>query len=246
MRLPNDRLSNRKWSVAAAAAASCLLAACAGSSSMNSSAVNPALSSPTSANSVTAKSMGFFVSSRAGSDGANFGGLAGADRLCQSLAGAVGAGGRTWHAYLSAQASGSTPTVNARDRIGQGPWRNVNGVVIANDLAQLHGSNNISKQTALTERGGIVNGRGDTPNMHDVLTGSRPNGTAIAGAADSTCSNWTSGGHGAAMVGHLDRIGINDSAPMKSWNSAHQSAGCSLAALKTTGGDGRLYCFAAD
>ena len=190
--------------------------------------------------------MGFFVTSRPGPNGADLGGLAGADQLCQSLAGAAGAGGRTWRAYLSAQAAGGAPAVNARDRIGRGPWRNAKGVVIASDLAQLHGQNNLTKQTALTERGDVVNGSGDTPNMHDILTGSQPDGTAIAGGADTTCGNWTKGGEGSAMLGHSDRTGLDESAPAKSWNSSHQSRGCSLAALKSTGGDGRLYCFAAD
>jgi hypothetical protein len=184
--------------------------------------------------------MGFFVSSTGSGKGADLGGLAGADRLCQSLAGAAGAGGRTWHAYLST----TNPVVNARDRIGRGPWVNAKGVVIASDLAQLHGANNISKQTALTERGAVVNGRGDTPNMHDILTGSQPDGTAIAGGVDTTCGDWTKSGEGAAMLGHSDRTGLDESAPAKSWNSSHQSRGCSQEALKGTGGDGRLYCFA--
>ena len=190
--------------------------------------------------------MSFFVTSRPGPNGADFGGLAGADRFCQSLAAEAGAGGRTWHAYLSTQAAGGTPAVNARDRIGRGPWRNANGVVIANDVTQLHGANNITKQTALTETGAVVNGRGDTPNMHDILTGSQPDGTAIAGNADTTCGNWTKNGDGAAMVGHHDRSGLDDSAPAKSWNSSHQSRACGIDALKATGGDARIYCFAAN
>jgi hypothetical protein len=189
--------------------------------------------------------MSFFVSSRNGGNGANLGGLEGADRFCQGLADDVGAGGRTsWHAYLSAQASATAPAVNARDRIGRGPWRNANGVVIASDLAQLHGQNNLTKQTALTEKGEVLNGRGDTPNMHDILTGSQPDGTAIAGNVDTTCGNWTKSGDGSAMVGHSDRTGLDESAPAKSWNSSHQSRGCSIEALKATGGDGRIYCFA--
>jgi hypothetical protein len=216
---------SRPWACGATAAIVAVLAACASSTAMK-------------------NDMSFFVSSRGGGNGAALGGLEGADRLCQTLAGDVGAGGRTWHAYLSAQASGGSPAVNARDRIGRGPWRNANGVVIANDLAQLHGSNNLTKQTALTEKGEVVNGRGDTPNMHDILTGSQPDGTAIAGNADSTCGNWTKGGEGAAMVGHSDRTGLDESAPMKSWNSSHQSRGCSQDALKATGGDARIYCFA--
>jgi len=197
------------------------------------------------ATSLAAKNdMSFFVTSRNGGNGAALGGLAGADRLCQTLADGVGAGGRTWHAYLSAQAANGMPAVNARDRIGRGPWRNANGVVIASDVAQLHGANNLNKQTALTEKGEVVNGRGDTPNMHDILTGSQPDGTAIAGNVDTTCGNWTKNGEGSAMVGHSDRTGLDDSVPARSWNSSHQSRGCSLEALKATGGDGRLYCFA--
>jgi hypothetical protein len=221
------RLSIKRPLLASAAVAVTVLAACA--------------SSPAAKN-----DMSFFVTSRNGGDGANLGGLAGADRLCQSLAAAAGAGGRTWRAYLSAQGVGGADAVNARDRIGRGPWRNANGVVIANDLAQLHGANNITKQTALTETGGVVNGGGDTPNQHDILTGSQPDGTAIAGAVDSTCGNWTKNGEGAAMVGHHDRRGLDDSAPAKSWNSSHQTRGCGIDALKATGGDARLYCFAAN
>lgn len=225
---------------AAAAAAVTVLAGCAGSAAMKNDTVG--------SGSAPSRDMTFFVSSTGSGRGADLGGLQGADRLCQSLASAVGAGGRTWHAYLSTTASASGGSVvNARDRIGRGPWRNANGVVIANDLAQLHGANNnLTKQTALTERGQVVNGRGDTPNMHDVLTGSQPDGTAIAGGnVDTTCGNWTkSGADGAAMLGHSDRTGLDESAPAKSWNSAHQSRGCSQEALKSTGGDGRLYCFA--
>ena len=211
-----------QWSALTAAAALSLLAGCA--------------SSPASKN-----DMSFFVTSAGSGKGADFGGLAGADRHCQSLASAAGAGGKTWRAYLSTTGAGS---VNARDRIGAGPWRNANGVVIANSVAELHGNNNLNKQTALTERGERVNGRGDTPNQHDVLTGSQPDGTAIAGNVDSTCGNWTKSGEGAAMVGHHDRTGLDESAPAKSWNSSHQSRGCSAESLKATGGDGRLYCFA--
>ena len=216
---------SRPWACGAIAAIVVVLAACATSTAMK-------------------NDMSFFVSSRGGGNGAALGGLDGADRLCQTLASDVGAGGRTWHAYLSAQAAGGAPAVNARDRIGRGPWRNANGVVIANDVAQLHGNNNLTKQTALTERGAVVNGRGDAPNQHDILTGSQPDGTAIAGNADSTCGNWTKSGEGAAMLGHSDRTGLDESAPAKSWNSSHQSRGCSQDALKATGGDGRLYCFA--
>ena len=191
--------------------------------------------------------MGFFVTSSNPGTGGNFGGLQGADRHCQALASAAGAGGRTWRAYLSQQAAAGQAGINARDRIGKGPWRNAKGIVIANDVAQLHASNAISKSTALTESGMVINGRGDSPNRHDVLTGSQPDGSFIAGAVNTTCGNWTQNdSDGSAMVGHHDRTGSDDSAPAKSWNSSHQSRGCSIPALKTTGGDGLLYCFAAD
>jgi hypothetical protein len=194
-----------------------------------------------------AGSMSFFVSSSGSGKGADLGGLEGADRICRTLAEAAGAGGRTWQAYLSTQGPGA---VNARDRIGSGPWVNAKGVVIAKDPAELHGANNLTKQTALTEKGEVVNGRGDKPNMHDILTGSQPDGTAFGADADRTCSNWTSSGKGAAMVGHSDRTGLDESAPAKSWNSSHPSrgpgGGCSQDDLKSTGGAGLLYCFAAD
>ena len=192
--------------------------------------------------------MTFFVTSISPGNGADLGGLEGADQHCQALAEAVGADGRTWRAYLSSQATGGEPAVNARDRIGQGPWQNAEGVVIATDLDELHGENNLHKQTALTERGEVVNGRGDSPNRHDVLTGSQPDGTAFAGSEDRTCGNWTaSGADGAAMVGHHDRQGLRDDAPSRSWNSSHPSrGGCSQEALRGTGGDGLFYCFAAD
>jgi hypothetical protein len=189
--------------------------------------------------------MSFFVTSAGPGKGADLGGLEGADRLCQSLAQAAGAGSKTWRAYLSTQGAGA---VNARDRIGRGPWVNAKGVVISKDVAELHAANNLTKQTALTEKGAVVNGRGDTPNMHDILTGSQPDGTAFAGAADMTCGNWTKSGAGSAMVGHSDRTGLDESAPAKSWNSSHPSrgpgGGCSQDDLKSTGGNGLLYCFA--
>ena len=188
--------------------------------------------------------MTFFVSSTGSGKGADLGGLAGADQLCTNLASAAGASGHEWRAYLSAVPAGGTPAVNARDRIGPGPWKNAKGVVIAQNVTELHGANNLNKSTALTEKGEVVNGRGDTPNMHDILTGSQPDGTAIVGAVDTTCGNWTKSGDGAAMVGHHDRTGLDESAPAKSWNSSHQSRGCSLDALKGTGGDARIYCFA--
>ncbi len=188
--------------------------------------------------------MSFFVTSTGSGKGGDLGGLAGADRHCQSLAAAVGAGHRTWRAYLSASAEGNSPAVNARDRIGVGPWRNANGDVIARDVDHLHGQNGLTKQTALTERGLMVLGRGDTPNMHDILTGSSPEGRLVSGSGDTTCGNWTKSGEGSAIVGHHDRIGLRDDAPSKSWNSSHGSRGCSLDALKSTGGNGYFYCFA--
>ncbi len=189
--------------------------------------------------------MTFFVTSAGSGKGADFGGLAGADKHCQTLAAAVGAGGKTWHAYLSTQASGSTPAVNAKDRIGKGPWQNAKGVVIAHDVAELHGNNNLNKQTALTEKGTVVNGRGDTPNQHDILTGSQPDGMAFAGGDDKTCGNWTkSGDDGSAIVGHFDRTGTSPPPSDVSWNSSHPTKGCSIPGLASTGGAGYLYCFA--
>ena len=192
--------------------------------------------------------MTFFITSTGSGDGADLGGLAGADQQCQKLAQAVGTGAKTWRAYLSTQASDGAAPVNARDRIGDGPWQNARGVAIAKDVTELHGSNNLNKQTALTEKGDPVNGRGDKPNMHDILTGSQPDGTAFAGNEDKTCGNWTkSGSDGAAMVGHHDRMGLNTEPPALSWNSSHLTrGGCSQDALKSTGGAGLFYCFAAD
>jgi hypothetical protein len=193
--------------------------------------------------------MTFFITSIGSGKGADLGGLAGADQHCQTLAQAVGAAGNwTWHAYLSASASGGQPAVNARDRIGRGPWQNAKGVVIARNVDELHGTNNLNKQTALTEKGEVVNGRGDTPNMHDILTGSQPDGRAFAGGDDMTCHNWTSSGEGAAMVGHHDRQGLRDDDASKSWNASHPSrgtgGGCSQEALRSMGGNGLFYCFA--
>jgi hypothetical protein len=185
--------------------------------------------------------MSFFVTSTGPGKGADLGGIEGADRHCQSLAQAAGAGAKTWRAYLSTQGPNA---VNARDRIGRGPWTNAKGVVIAKDVAELHGTNNLTKQTALTEKGTVVNGRGDSPNMHDILTGTQPDGTAFAAGQDMTCENWTKSGAGTAMVGHSDRSGLDESAPAKSWNSSHPSRGCSQDDLKGTGGNGLLYCFA--
>jgi len=189
--------------------------------------------------------MTFFVTSVGLGKGADLGGLDGADRHCQALAEAAGVKGKTWRAYLSTQGPNA---VNARDRIGKGPWTNVKGVVVAKDVADLHGMNNLTKQTALTEKGDVVNGRGDTPNTHDILTGTQPDGTAFPQGDDKTCGNWTKSGAGTAIVGHSDRTGLDDSAPAKSWNSSHPSrgpdGGCSQNDLKSTGGAGLLYCFA--
>jgi hypothetical protein len=194
--------------------------------------------------------MSFFVTSAGSSKGADLGGLAGADRLCQQLALAVGAGRHTWRAYLSTQAADGRSAVDGRDRIGPGPWRNSKGAVVAKDVNELHGNNNLTKQTALTEKGEIVNGRGDTPNRHDALTGSQPDGRAFPPGDDKTCHNWTSSAQGAAMVGHIDRQGLRDDEASHSWNSSHLSrgpdGGCSQADLRSTGGDGLFYCFAAD
>jgi hypothetical protein len=194
--------------------------------------------------------MTFFITSIGPGKGGDLGGLEGADRLCQELAQAVGAGGRTWRAYLSAQAMGGAQAVDARDRIGRGPWQNAKGVVIAKDVDELHGNNNITKQTALNEKGEVVNGRGDTPNRHDILTGSTPDGRAFPPAEDRTCGNWMKSGQGAAMVGHHDRMGLSEEPPAKSWNSSHPSrgpdGGCSQADLRSTGGDGLFYCFASN
>ena len=193
----------------------------------------------------------FFLTSNGPGKGGDLGGIAGADRYCQSLAQAAGAGAKTWRAYLSTQAADGQAAVNAKDRIGKGPWQNAKGVVVAKDVADLHSAgNNLSKQTALSEKGEVINGAGDTPNRHDVLTGSQPDGTAFAGSDDRTCKNWTSSTQGAAMVGHSDRKGLRDDDASKSWNSSHPSrgpdGGCSQADLKSTGGDGLFYCFAAN
>jgi ABC-type amino acid transport substrate-binding protein len=185
-----------------------------------------------------AASMTFFITSAGPGDGANLGGLEGADAHCQQLAEAAGSTGKTWVAYLSADEG----PVNAKDRIGTGPWQNFKGDVIATDVANLHSdNNNLNKQTGLTETGQMVKGRGDQPNEHDILTGSNADGTLAAG---QTCGDWTSNGEGSAIVGHFDRVGIDDSAPMKSWVSSHPSRGCSQENLVGTGGAGLLYCFA--
>jgi hypothetical protein len=188
--------------------------------------------------------MSFFITSAGPGKGADLGGLAGADRHCQTLAQAADAGNRTWRAYLSASGSGGEKPVNARDRIGQGPWHNAKGVQVAQDVADLDSDNNkLSKENSLSEKGEVINGRGDTPNRHDILTGSQLNGTVFPGDTDTTCRNWTSSAEGSAQVGHHDRQG--GGANPTSWNSAHASRGCSQENLRGTGGDGLFYCFAA-
>ena len=206
-----------------------LLSACAGTANQSNSAT----------------SMTFFLTSSGSGNGANLGGLNGADRRCEDLAQAVGAGGHTWHAYLSTTAAQGAAAVNARDRIGRGPWRNAKGVVIAQSVNDLHSANNnLNKQSALTERGDLVPGRGDSVNQHDILTGSSPDGRAVTGDTYSTCSNWTASGEGAAIVGHHDRQGLRDDEPSRSWNSSHPSRGCSQQNLRSSGGAGLFYCFA--
>lgn len=183
--------------------------------------------------------MSFFITSANPGQGGNLGGVAGADAWCQKLATAAGAGSRTWHAYLSAE----NPPTNARDRIGQGPWYNAKGVLIASNLDELHGAaNKINRQTGLNEKGGTVNARGDTPNTHDIMTGSTPDGRVLAGA---TCNDWTASSGSSAMVGHFDRTGTNpDPVANASWNSSHKTPGCDPASLARVGGGGLLYCFA--
>jgi hypothetical protein len=190
--------------------------------------------------------MSFFVTSVGAGKGADLGGLAGADKHCQDLAQAAGAGGKTWHAYLSTQGAGA---VNARDRIGKGPWMNAKGIVVATSVDDLHSANNkLSKQNNLSEKGDVINGRGDTPNRHDILTGSTPDGKAFPPDKDMTCKNYTSSAQGAVMLGHNDRQGLREDDASHSWNSSHPSrgaeGGCSQADLRSTGGDGLLYCFA--
>lgn len=188
----------------------------------------------------------FFITSANPGQGGNLGGLAGADAHCEKLASAAGVGGRNWRAYLSTQASGGVPAVNARDRIGNGPWTNAKGVVVAQNLAELHGTNRINKETGLTEAGAVVPATGDPVNKHDIMTGSRPDGTAMPPDRDATCRNWTSNDQGGAMVGHHNRGGTNpDPVANVSWNSSHITPGCSMAALARTGGAGLMYCFAA-
>jgi len=196
--------------------------------------------------------MSFFVTSVGSGKGADLGGLAGADAHCLKLASAAGSGGKTWRAYLSvpptfpSAGTPGVPAINARDRIGSGPWHNAQGDLIASDVTHLHNGNNISKATALDEKGNPVKGRGETPNEHDILTGSRADGTAFAPQTDTTCGAWTKSGDGSAVVGHHDRTGPMPENWATSWNFSHQSAGCSQPALVRTGGAGLFYCFAAD
>ncbi len=227
---------------AATAATAALLAACASQTP----------SAPTSG------PMGFFITSVGSGKGADLGGVAGADAHCQRLAAAAGAGSKTWRAYLSvpstnptaatatAPAAPGTPAVHARDRVGSGPWHGAKGALIARDVTHLHNGNNLSKESALDERGNPVNGRSETPNEHDILTGSRSDGTAFAPQTDTTCKAWTSSTDGSAIVGHHDRSGPTADNWAKSWNFSHQSAGCSQEALVRTGGSGRFYCFASN
>jgi hypothetical protein len=189
--------------------------------------------------------MTFFVSSVGSGKGADLGGLEGADAHCAALAKAAGATAATWHAYLSTTAPGGDAGVNARDRIGKGPWINAKGVTVAKSVDDLHSaSNNVNKQTALTEKGDTVPGRGDAVNTHDILTGSDPQGMFSTAGGDTTCGNWTKNGDGSAIVGHHDLSGLKDTRHMKSWNSSHGSRGCSQDQLKASGGAGLVYCFA--
>jgi hypothetical protein len=190
-------------------------------------------------------SMSFFVTSSNPGRGGDLGGLEGADLYCQTLAETVGGGNKTWKAYLSTTDKNDGQVVHARDRIGTGPWYNAAGVLVASSVDELHTNNFISKETALSERGEKISGRGDTPNLHDILTGSQADGRANTTAqTDTTCNNWRSSEDGSATVGHHDRVGINETAPMKSWNASHATRGCSMEALKGTGGGGLFYCFA--
>ena len=192
-----------------------------------------------------APNMGFFVTSTSLGKGGDLGGLAGADAHCQQLAATAGAGNKTWHAYLSSPETPTAKAINARDRIGNGPWQNAKGVAIAQNVADLHSANTkLSRDTALTERGTIVGGVGYTPVWHDALTGSDREGRAFPGNINMTCNNWTSSEFGKAMLGHTDRTGLADNDYAHSWNSSHQSRGCSQADLVATGGNGLLYCFA--
>jgi hypothetical protein len=230
----------------AALAAALLVAALQPAAAQN---AQPAPQPSTARSLDPAKPLGFFVTSEGVGKGGNLGGLAGADAHCQKLATAAGAGNRTWHAYLSSQAADGKPAVNARDRIGQGPWYNTRGAVVARDVAHLHGDtleaarlgNNLTRATVFTEKNEPVKGFGDKPNEHDIITGSTPDGRAFADAADHTCRNYTSSAADAStQLGHFDRTGGGNT----SWNSAHASRGCGQENLVSTGGAGLLYCFA--
>jgi hypothetical protein len=204
------------------------------------------LASPTAVQAQQA-GMSFFVSSVGTGNGADLGGLAGADAHCQALARAAGSTTTNWRAYLSTTEPGGTAGVNARERIGKGPWQNVKGMVVAKSVDDLHSdSNNINKQTALSEKGEMISGRGDPVNTHDILTGSDPQGLFSTAGGDTTCGNWTKSGEGSAIVGHHDRQGLKDTRHMNSWNSSHGSRGCGQDALKSTGGAGLIYCFASN
>ncbi len=193
----------------------------------------------------TGNSMSFFVTSANPGKGGDLGGLAGADKYCQTLATSAGAGSRTWRAYLSNAGMSWASSVNARDRIGSGPWFNAKGERVAFSVDDLHSAgNNLNKKTALSEKGEVIMGRGDAVNMHDILTGSSSDGRAIASDKDTTCGNWTLSTGGSAMVGHHDRQGLTDTAEAKSWNTSHPSRACDMASLKATGGAGLMYCFA--
>ena len=219
---------NRSTLIVASVAGSAILAA----------ACAPSMVSPGPSN------MSFFVTSVGSGKGADLGGLAGADAHCNALAKAAGSPHTNWRAYLSTTAPGGDPGINARDRIGNGPWYNAKGVMIASGVSNLHSdANNLTKNTAITEKGALVKGRGDNPNEHDILTGSDPDGRYSTAGGDTTCGNWTRSGDGSAIVGHHDRMGLKDSRHMRSWNSSHGSAGCSQEALVKTGGGGYFYCF---
>ena len=205
-----------------------------------------ALTSCASMNMMSGPPTTFFITSVNPGRGGDLGGLAGADAHCERLASAAGVGGRNWRAYLSTQGTSVSASVNAADRIGNGPWVNAKGVTIARNLAELHGTNNLNKETALTEKGEMVPGNGEPVNMHDIMTGSKPDGTSMPAGSDATCSNWTSSDQGGAMVGHHNRNGTNpDPVANTSWNSSHITPGCSMPALARVGGAGLLYCFAA-
>jgi hypothetical protein len=198
-----------------------------------------------------APNMTFFVTGNGPGKGADLGGIEGADQYCQTLAARHGAGGKTWRAYLSTQPADGKPAINARDRIGNGPWQNFKGTVVAANLNELHSDNNkLGVENSLSERGLIIPYRGFAPNRHDVLTGSDMQGRAFPAGEDRTCRNWTSSTQGAAMVGHIDKMGLRDDAESKSWNASHPSrgpdGGCSQNDLRSTGGDGLFYCFASN